>query len=109
MRAQAPEAVSVTVTLTASHQAVEILRGDGERRCDLRPLVRLNVAVVLECGGRRESGGHGGGGRHGLERLPAEGWWQGVADEAVRQARAAGVRAAPAGEMTVVLGPAGPA
>ena len=105
VREQAPEAVSVTATLHATHQAVEILRGDGERRADLRPLVRLNVAVVLERQGRRESGGHGGGGRHGLERLLAEGWWRSVADEAVRQARVRlEARPAPAGEMTVVLG-----
>lgn len=105
VRAQAPEAVSVTITLAASHQAVEIFRGDGIHAHDLRPLVRLNVTVVLEREGRRESGGYGGGGRFGLERVLADGWWRGIADEALRQAR---VRleavAAPAGEMTVVLG-----
>ena len=105
VRAMAPEAVSVTATLAASHQAVEIFRGDGGHVVDLRPLVRLNVAVVLERDGRREAAGHGGGGRHGLERLLDEGWWRGVADEAVRQARVRlEARAAPAGEMTVVLG-----
>jgi TldD protein len=63
------------------------------------------VSVVLERHGRRESAGYGGGGRFALDRLLADGWWQGIADEALRQAR---VRLeavpAPAGEMTVVLG-----
>ena len=104
-RAREPAVVSVTATLAASHQAIEILRGDGEHRTDLRPLVRLNVAVVVERDGRRESAGHGGGGRFGLDRLLDDGWWRGVADEALRQA-GCGSRPmpAPAGEMTVVLG-----
>jgi TldD protein len=104
-RAREPAVVSVTATLAASHQAVEIFRGDGGRRADLRPLVRLNVAVVVERDGRRESAGHGGGGRFGLDRLLEEGWWRGVADEALRQARLRlEAVPAPAGEMTVVLG-----
>jgi TldD protein len=104
-RAQEPAVVSVTATLVASHQAVEIFRGDGGHLVDLRPLVRLNVSVVVERDGRRESAGYGGGGRFALGRLLEDGWWRGVADEALRQAR---VRLeavpAPAGEMTVVLG-----
>ena len=64
-----PAVVSVTATLAASHQAIEIFRGDGEHRTDLRPLVRLNVSVVVERDGRRETAGHGGGGRFGLDRL----------------------------------------
>jgi TldD protein len=104
-RAQEPAVVSVTATLAASHQAVEIFRGDGEHRTDLRPLVRLNVSLVVERHGRRETAGHGGGGRFDLDRLLEPGWWRAVADEALRQAR---LRLesipAPAGEMTVVLG-----
>jgi TldD protein len=104
-RAQESAVISVTATLAASHQAVEIFRGDGRHLADIRPLVRLNVNVVLERNGRRESAGHGGGGRFALDRLLADGWWQGIADEALRQAR---VRLeavpAPAGEMSVVLG-----
>jgi TldD protein len=104
-RAREPAVVSVTATLAASHQAVEILRGDGGHRTDSRPLVRLSVAVVVERDGRRESAGHGGGGRFGLDRLLEDGWWQGVADEALRQARLRlEALPAPAGEMTVVLG-----
>jgi len=104
-RAQEPAVVSVTATLAASHQAVEIFRGDGEHRTDLRPLVRLSISVVVERDGRRETAGHGGGGRFDLGRLLEPSWWRGVADEALRQAR---LRLesipAPAGEMTVVLG-----
>ena len=104
-RACEPAVVSVTATLAASHQAVEILRGDGGHRADSRPLVRLSVAVVVERDGRRESAGHGGGGRFGLDRLLEDGWWQGVADEALRQTRLRlEALPAPAGEMTVVLG-----
>ena len=104
-RAQEPAVTSVTATLAASHQAIEIFRGDGGHVHDLRPLVRLNVSVVVERDGRRESAGHGGGGRFGLDRLLAEEWWRGVADEALRQARLRlEARSAPAGEMTVVLG-----
>jgi TldD protein len=104
-RAREPAVVSVTASLAASHQAVEIFRGDGLRRADLRPLVRLNVSVVVERDGWRESAGHGGGGRFGLERVLAEDWWQGIADEALRQARLRlEAVPAPAGEMTVVLG-----
>ncbi len=104
-RAQEAAVTSVTATLAASHQAIEIYRGDGLRRVDVRPLVRLNVAVVVERDGRRESAGHGGGGRFGIDRLLDDRWWQGVADEALRQARLRlEAVPAPAGEMTVVLG-----
>jgi TldD protein len=100
-----PTVVSVTASLVASHQAVEIFRGDGLHRADLRPLVRLNVSVVVERGGRRESAGHGGGGRFGLDRLLEESGWRGIADEALRQARLRlEAVPAPAGEITVVLG-----
>jgi TldD protein len=96
---------SVTASLAASHQAIELFRGDGLQRTDVRPLVRLNVAVVVERNGRRESAGHGGGGRFGLDRLLHDHWWQSVADEALRQARLRlEAVPAPAGEMTVVLG-----
>ena len=104
-RQQEPAVVSVTAALAASHQAIEILRGDGEHRADQRPLVHLHVTVVVERDGRRESAGHGGGGRFGLDRLLADDWWQGVADEALRRVRVLlEARPAPAGEMTVVLG-----
>jgi TldD protein len=104
-RAQEPAVTSVTAMLAATHQAVEIFRGDGLHCADVRPLVRLQIGVVVERNGRRESAGQGGGGRFGIDRLLDDRWWQGVADEALRQARLRlEAVPAPAGEMTVVLG-----
>ena len=104
-RAQEPAVVSVTASLSASHQGIEIFRGDGLHRADIRPLVRLNIGVVVERNGRRESAGHGGGGRFGIDRILDDAWWRAVADEALRQARLRlEAVPAPAGEMTVVLG-----
>jgi TldD protein len=95
----------VTASVAASWQIVEILRPDGETYRDVRPLVRVNVSVVVGDGVRQETGSHGYGGREGYERFVTSGAWQGAVDEAVRQAlvNLAAV-AAPAGEMDVVLG-----
>src|SRR5262249_12085204 len=86
-----------------------ILRGDGHRVADIRPLVRLNVAVVVEENGRMESGGYGAGGRTNYEFYLKPSTWKAAADEALRQAlvNLASVPA-PAGEMPVVLGPGWP-
>src|SRR5207302_8292039 len=72
---------------------------------DVRPLVRINIAVVAGEGDRQESGSHGYGGREGYEKFIASGAWRSAADDAVRQAliNLAAVPA-PAGEMDVVLG-----
>ena len=108
-RGRDPAIVQVSASLHAEWQAVQILRADGERVADLRPLVRVNVSVVVERDGRRESGGHGFGGRVAYDAVLDEGRWQEAVDEALRQAR---VRLdavpAPAGEMEVVLGPGWP-
>jgi TldD protein len=95
----------VTASVAASWQVVEILRPDGETYRDVRPLVRVNVSVVVGDGDRQETGSYGYGGREGYERFITSGAWQGAVDEAVRQAlvNLAAV-AAPAGEMDVVLG-----
>ena len=87
-----------------------IRRADaGGRVADLRPLVRLNVSVVVEKDGRRESGGHGQGGRYELSRLLDAGTWKAAVDEALRQALLnLDAAPAPAGEMDVVLGPGWP-
>jgi len=58
--------VQVSATLSAGLQEVEILRPEGLRLADVRPMARLNVSVIVEQGGRRETGGTGGGGRFGL-------------------------------------------
>jgi len=97
--------VQVMTSITGEWQAVQIIRADGVRVADLRPLVRLNVAVVLESGGRRETGSYGTGGRFTYDRIAGEGVWQKAVNEALRQASVnLDSRPAPAGEMPVVLG-----
>ena len=97
--------VQVMASLGGEWQAVQILRGDGTRVADLRPLVRLNVSVVVEQDGRRETGSFGTGGRFGYDAVTGEAVWRGAVDEALRQALVnLDSRPAPAGEMEVVLG-----
>jgi TldD protein len=104
-----PRVVQVSISLAASMQEVEILRPEGLRLAESRPMARLNVSVILEENGRRESGSYGGGGRHGLAGLIAPEHWKAVAREALRIA-AVNLRAepAPAGVLDVVLGPGWP-
>jgi TldD protein len=99
----------VSASVAASWQIVEILRPDGEIYRDIRPLVRVNVSVVVGQGDRQETGSHGYGGREGYARFIASGAWHGAVDDAVRQAllNLESVPA-PAGEMDVVLGPGRP-
>ena len=100
-----PRVVQVSATIAASLQEVEILRPEGVRLRDVRPMARLNISVIVEEGGRRESGGMGGGGRFGLAGLMAPGHWQGVAREALRIAVVnLAAEPAPAGVMDVALG-----
>lgn len=97
--------VQVLASLSGSWQAVQILRKEGVRLADLRPLVRLNVTVVVESGGRRESGTYGTGGRFAYERITGPEVWRAAVDEALRQALVnLDSQPAPAGEMPVVLG-----
>lgn len=99
----------VVVSLAATHETILVANTDGTLAADIRPLVRLNVSVIAEQGKRREQGSSGGGGRFSYRELLLDNAWQQFADEAVRQAVVnleAG--AAPAGTMTVVLGPGWP-
>ena len=90
-------------------QAVQIIRADGTRVADLRPLGRLNVSVVVEVDGRRETGSFGTGGRFSYDRLVTPETWKAAVDEALRQALVnLDSVPAPAGEMQVVLGPGWP-
>ena len=76
---------------------------------DVRPLTRLNITVIVEDGAKRESGSYGGGGRVALDFFLEDDRWQRFASEAVRQAvMKLGAVDAPAGDMTVVLGPGWP-
>jgi len=104
-----PRVRQVMASLFGEWQAVQVMRADGTRVADLRPLVRLNVSVVVERDGRRESGTFGAGGRHGYDKLLDEAFWRNAVDEALRQALVnLDSRPAPAGEMPVVLGPGWP-
>ena len=108
-RGRDPRVVQVMATLAGEWQAVQIVRADGVRVADLRPLVRLNVTVVAAAGERRESGTYGTGGRHGYALLLERATWQRAVDEALREALVKlEAVAAPAGEMEVVLGPGWP-
>ena len=108
-RGRDPRVKQVMASLFGEWQAVQILRADGTRVADIRPLVRLNVAVVVEQDGRRETGSHGMGGRFDYARIVAEPAWQGAVEEALRQALVnLDSVPAPAGEMEVVLGPGWP-
>jgi TldD protein len=108
-RAKDPRVRQVTASLAANWQAVEIVRADGATYRDVRPLVRVNVSVVVGDGDRQESGSHGFGGREGYERFIVTDAWQGAVDDAVRQALVNLQSVpAPAGEMDVVLGPGWP-
>ena len=108
-RARDPRVVQVSAALAAGLQEVEILRPEGLRISDIRPMARMNVSVILEQDGLREQGGTGGGGRFGLARLMEPGHWQPMIDEAIRIAQVnLGAVAAPAGMMDVVLGPGWP-
>ncbi|MDR6664110.1 metalloprotease TldD [Rhizobium sp. 1399] len=95
----------VTASVAASWQVVDILRADGHRVHDIRPMTRINISVMVGEGDRQESGSYGQGGRIGFGDFIATGSWQHGADEALRQALV-NLEAidAPAGTMDVVLG-----
>ncbi|PTW62268.1 microcin-processing peptidase 2 [Breoghania corrubedonensis] len=100
-----PRVRQVTVSLAGSWQVVDILRADGHRVHDVRPLVRFNVSVVAGEGDRQESGSYGIGGRQPYGEFIAEGSWKHAVDEALRQALVnLDAVPAPAGTMDVVLG-----
>uniref|UniRef100_UPI0035B1BB16 metalloprotease TldD n=1 Tax=Paenirhodobacter enshiensis TaxID=1105367 RepID=UPI0035B1BB16 len=104
-----PRVVQVSASIAASHQEVFILRPEGGLVSDIRPLARLNVSVIVEENGRRESGGAGGGGRYGLSGLIDPAHWQPAAREALRIALVnLAAEPAPAGQFDVVLGPGWP-
>ena len=105
-RARDPRVVQVTASLHGERRMIEILRGDGQRLSDVRPLVRVNVAVTVERDGRRESGSSGAGGRASFETWIRPEHWQSQVDEALRQALVnLDAVPCPAGEMDVVIGP----
>ncbi|MBK7252137.1 MAG: metalloprotease TldD [Gammaproteobacteria bacterium] len=104
-----PRIVQVMASVTAVHEVVLVANSEGQLAADVRPLVRFNVSVIAEANGRREQGYAGAGGRISLDELVAGGRPLAIAREAVRQALV-NLEAvpAPAGTMTVVLGPGWP-
>jgi len=108
-RKKDPRVRQVLVGLTGLHNTILVAGSDGTFAADIRPLVRLNVNVIVEQKGRIEKGGSGGGGRYGYEYFLDGDLPSTYIDEAVSQAltNLAAV-AAPAGTMTVVLGPGWP-
>ena len=107
-RAKDPRVAQVMAGLASEYDVVLVARADGTLAADVRPLVRLSVTVIAEQKGRREMGSAGGGGRFGLAHFD-----DAMISQYVDEAVAAALmnlesRAAPAGEMTVVLGPGWP-
>lgn len=108
-RAKDPRVVQVSASLSAAWKAVQIRRADGQVLPDVRPMVSVRVSVVMEKDGRRESGSHGYGGRVLMSGEVEEAKWQAACDEALRQAEVNLESVpAPAGEMTVMVGPGWP-
>jgi len=107
-RQRDPRVTEVMASLVAVHEVILVARSDGRLVADIRPLVRLNVTVIVTEGDRREQGSAGGGGRYGLDHF-GDDLVHEYAHEAVRQA-VVNLDAvdAPAGSMTVVLGPGWP-
>ena len=104
LRNKDPRVRQVTASLAASWQHVEILRADGRLVRDIRPLVRVNVAVVVGDGDRQESGSYGMGGRKSFGEFVAEDSWKFAAEEALRQALVnLDATPAPAGTFDIVL------
>jgi len=104
-----PRVSQVLVNLAATFETILVASVDGDLVGDIRPLVRLSITVIAEQGGRREQGSDGGGGRFSYPELLDGQRWQRFADEAVRQALVnLEAEEAPAGAMTVVLGPGWP-
>lgn len=104
-RAKDKRVRQVIASISGEWSAIQIIRADGWRGADIRPLVRLNVAVVVGEGDRMETGSTGAGGRVGFDLYLRPETWQTQVDEALRQALVnLGSIDAPAGEMKVVLG-----
>jgi TldD protein len=108
-RARDPRVAQVSASITGSWSVVEIVRADGFVASDVRPLVRLNVGIVAESNGRRETGSFGMGGRWLYDDLFKPENWNRAIDVALAQALTNLESVdAPAGEMTVLLGPGWP-
>ncbi|MDB5523579.1 MAG: tldD [Rhizobium sp.] len=105
LRAKDSKVRQVTASINASWKVVEIIRADGMRMQDIRPMTRINISVVTGDGAKQENGSYGVGGRRPFDEFLTEESWKYGADEALRQALVnLSANAAPAGAMDVVLG-----
>lgn len=109
VRSKESRVTQVMAGISGLHEVIMVMASDGTFAGDVRPLVRLNIQVIVEVNGRREQGFAGFGGRYDLLELVKDNRWHHFADEAVRQALL-NLEAidAPAGMMPVVLGPGWP-
>jgi TldD protein len=109
LRAKDARVVQVSASLAGGVQEIEILRPEGGRVSDHRPMSRLNISVIVEQGGVRESGSSGAGGRRGYDTLIDPAGWKPMADQALAQALVnLDAEDAPSGVMEVALGPGWP-
>ena len=107
-RAKDPRIIQVMAGLAAEHDIVMVMRSDGVLAADVRPLIRVSVQVIAEQDGRRELGSSGGGGRFDLDYF-TDAVIERYVDDAVKSALInLESRPAPAGVMSVVLGPGWP-
>jgi TldD protein len=107
-RSKDPRVAQVMAGLASEYDVVMVARADGTLAADVRPLVRLSITVIAEQNGRREMGSGGGGGRFGLAYFDAAMIETYVTDAVNAALTNLESRPAPAGEMTVVLGPGWP-
>lgn len=109
IRQKDPRIIEVSVSLAGEYETVLIMGTDGHLAADIRPLVRMNISLIVEQNGRRESGYAGGGGRFDYKHFTTDQLAFQYADEALRQAlvNLESIEA-PAGPMPVVLGPGWP-
>jgi TldD protein len=104
-RAESEHVKQVIASITGAYETILVVNNEGELASDVRPLVRMNVTVIVEKEGKTETGTSGGGGRLGFDYFTEQERAMGYAKEAVRQALVnIDAIAAPAGSMTVVLG-----
>ncbi len=107
-RATDPRVKEVMASIAGTWEVVLVARSDGQMAADVRPLVRISVSVIMEQDGRREQGSSGGGGRFDYAYF-TDAILHDYARRAVHQASVnLAAKPAPAGEMTVVLGPGWP-
>ena len=97
--------VQVSATIAASHQEIVILRANGPDVTDNRPMVRMNVSIIVEQDGNRQTGNVGGGGRYALTGMLEPEHWKPLVQESLRIAVLnLSAIPAPAGVMDIALG-----